>query len=117
MIRRGTRVANKTELANLLDTWFRETTEPTVGDVGSYGGRAWIIIGLADDRAQLNADTTRRAVRAYLDDVAKRGAEVPWRVVTNRDGRINKVIYRPDGSGVTGWYCYLTSEISAPRDV
>jgi hypothetical protein len=117
VIRRGTHVASKSELANLLDTWLQETTEPTIGDVGSYGRQAWIIIDLARGRAQLNADTTRKAARAYLNDVARRGAEVPWQVVPNRNGRVNKVVYRSDGGDVPGWYYCLAGELTGPGDV
>ncbi len=103
-------MGSKSDLASLLDCWFRETSEtwePTIGDVGIFGGTPWIHLDLPSLRAVLNADTTRKAVIDYLHYVTKRGAEVPWRVVANRRGRVNKVVYRADSDDAPGWYCYL----------
>ncbi len=59
--------------------------------------------------ARINADTKREAVREYLDDAARRGAEAPWQVVSNQRGVVNKVVFTEDGRSVFGWYCYLVS--------
>jgi hypothetical protein len=109
VIPRGTRVTSKSELAALLDSWHRDEGESTIGEVGRFGGKAWLVLDFPDlpRRARVNADTKREAVRDYLDDVARRGPEVPWRVVPNRRGAINKVVYTEDASDPPGWYCYL----------
>jgi hypothetical protein len=65
----------------------------------------------------LNADTTRGAVQDYLADVRRRGAEVPWRVVANSRGRINKVRYTTAEPSPPGWYCYLVGELTAEREI
>lgn len=117
MIARGTRVRSKSGLASLLERWYHGKTEPTIGAVGAFGGKAWVYIDLQSGRAVLNADTTRDAVGDYLDDVAERGAEARWWVVRNRDGRINKVVYKADSGLVPGWYCYLLHELSEPGEL
>ncbi len=88
MIARGTRVRSKSELVSLLKRWYRGTIELTIGKVGAFGRTPWIHIDLESGRAVLNADTTRDAVGDYLSDAAERGAEAPWWIVRNRDGRI-----------------------------
>ena len=110
-------MSSKTELANLLDEWYRTSRAMTIGDSQGYGRAPWIHLVLADGHAVLNADTVRGAVRTYLDDVRQRGAEVQWRVVANARGRINKVLYTPSGDRLPGWYCYLVGDLAAERSL
>ena len=114
-IPRGARVASKTELANMLDEWYRKSRATTIGDSSAYGRAPWIHIDLPDGHVVLNADTGRGAVRSYLDDVRQRGAEVPWRVVANARGRINKVLYTASVRRLPGWYCYLDGDLDIER--
>lgn len=115
-IEKGHVVTSKTELAALLRSWFRSTNEPTLGDVGKYGGSAWLYIELPSVTAVLNADTKRSAVEAYLRAVNELGEELPWQVIANQSGKVNKVVYG-DGAAVPGWYCYSLSELDAPIGV
>lgn len=62
----GTRVSNKRELAELLATWLRRSQMPTIGDVGSFGGRPWLHIDLGTHDIALNADTKRAAVEEFV---------------------------------------------------
>ena len=111
---RGSTVQGKEELATLLRGWLNRSAQQTIGDVGTYGGRAWIWIELGARRAHLNADTTRAAVRAYIDHVRIHGADADWHVVANRRGKVNKVLYGPPGADAPAWYCYLTDEYTTP---
>lgn len=117
MIDRGTRVTSKSGLASLLMRWYEQTIEPTIGTALRYRGEPWIRIDLRPYPARLNADTSREAVRVYLDDVAARGAEVSWQVVANGRGRINKVVYSNNSIGGRGWYCYLYHELTEPCEL
>jgi hypothetical protein len=116
-IPKGTRVASKSALADLLARWYRETTEETIGPDVTFGGQEWVWVDLRPHPVKLNADTSREAVRAYLDDVSDRGLEVPWYVVANERGRVNKVLYRADGKHARGWYCYLAYEVAEPCEL
>src|SRR5438309_186253 len=57
MIARGTAVTSQEELRHLLTRWFADTDEPTLGEVGSYGGKAWLWLELPElpRRARINA--------------------------------------------------------------
>lgn len=102
-------VDNLNAMANLLQQWLDQSTAATVGMVGNFGGKAWLHVRLPDGRrAVLNADTTRTGVEAYLREVAQRGADRAWSVVANRNGTMNKVVFREDHRPSPGWYCYVS---------
>jgi hypothetical protein len=58
-------------------------------------------------RAELNADTKRLAIQEYVKTARARGADLPWSVISNRDGPYNKLVFRADREKTPGWYCYL----------
>lgn len=111
---RGLTVHGKQELAVVLGDWLGRSPAATIGDIGSYGGKAWVWIDVGGRRARLHADTTRAAVRNYLDHVRVHGADADWHVVANNRGRINKILFAPPGGDASGWYCYLTEDYAAP---
>lgn len=110
----GVTVHSKQELVLLLEGWLARSPAVTVGDVGSYGRKPWVWIDLGGRRARLHADTTRAAVRNYLDHVRVHGADADWHVVANNRGWINKILFAPPGGDASGWYCYLTEDYAAP---
>lgn len=113
-----TRLAGKVALLRLLKDWLEVSSAPTIGDVGTFGRTPCIFITLDKDlTAVLNADTKRAAVEQFVDDTRVRGADVPWSVVPNQRGRVNKLAFRADGAETPGWYCYLLEPLSAPRKV
>ncbi len=114
---KGTTVRGKQALAELLDGWLHSSDAETIGDVGTFGGRAQVRIELADVTAVLNADTKRAAVRDYLDEVRRIGAEMSWQVVANQRGPMNKAVFRADGQPTPGWFCYLIPPLTAPGEV
>jgi hypothetical protein len=95
----------------VLRRWLAKSREPTLGDVGSFGGRAWLLIDLGDQEVALNADTKRGAVEAFLRNSGA-DPDRPWRVVANRRGRFNKVLPGPDMETLPGWYAYLKHPLS-----
>ncbi|MHB1535641.1 MAG: hypothetical protein ACYC1D_13740 [Acidimicrobiales bacterium] len=108
-IARGSTVDSKAALAELLGRWHSESDAATIGEVGRYGGTPWLRIDLRGGLAVLNADTKRAAVDAFLEEVARHGAERPWSIIANHRGRLNKVTFDPDGAAVPGWYCYVAT--------
>ena len=112
-IPRGLHVAGKAALGEVLQRWLDRSAAPTLGDVGTFGGRAWLLIDLGAHRVALNADTKRAAVETFLRDGAT-NPQRPWRVVANARGRINKVLPNPDAAPLPGWYAYLTRPLGAP---
>lgn len=109
----GTTVHSKSELVALLTRWAQQSAALTIGDIGSFGGKAWITIQLGDHQAVLNSDTKRSAVLACLAYAAEHPADDTWHVVANSRGTINRVVYRTD-TPLPGWYCYTPKPWSAP---
>ena len=110
----GTVVSSRQELVDLLTQWLDSSNAPTIGDVGSFGGTALIRIQLGAHTVVLNRDTKRQAVAAYIDDVRQRGVTASWRVIANRKGVVNKVVFGEDDRATPGWYCYLTKPLAEP---
>ena len=92
---RGLRVRGKSELVEVLREWLVRSRAQTLGEVGSFGGRPWLLIDLDGEEIALNADTKRSAVEAVVRGCAAE-PDSPWRIVANRRGRFNKVLPGPD---------------------
>jgi hypothetical protein len=100
-------LSGKQQLVEALAQWMAASAAETIGDVGSFGGRAWVTVALAGGHiVVLNADTKRSAVESFVR-THRRAPERPWRVVGNRRGRINKVLPGPGREHLPGWYAYL----------
>jgi hypothetical protein len=114
----GTVVRSATELERLLAHWLAESNQPTVGDVGNFGGSPVITVRLGADEFVLNRDTKRAAVHTFLAGARQVGGadHLPWRVTTNARGAVNRVTYRADDAPTPGWYAYVRG-ISEPRDL
>lgn len=112
-IDKGTAVEGKEAFVRLLREWHAKTNEPTVGDVGTYGGSAWVYVELPGHTVVLNADTKREAVQEFLAAVDAQGTDLPWPVVANRTGKVNKVLYG-EAAPAKGWYCYTLDELITP---
>jgi len=113
-----TALSGKAELFRLLKNWLETSRKATIGVVGKFGGRPCIFIGLDEDMtAVLNVDTKRSAVGQFVEDVKARGPDVPWSVIPNRRGRLNKLTFLAGGAEVPGWYCYLRKPLSRTRKI
>jgi len=110
-IPRSTVTEGRQEFTQVLSRWLRETGEPTIGDVGAYGGRPWLRVNARGHGFHLNADSTRTGVEAFLG----RGDRTTWSVVANRRGRVNKVVI--DGQPIPGFFLYLDGVAEEPFDV
>jgi hypothetical protein len=108
----GLRVAGKAELVKLLRHWLSESLALTIGNVGAFGGRPWLLIDVGGQRVALNANTKRAAVEAFVRE-SSADPDRPWRVVANRQGRLNKVLPGPDPQPLPGWYAYLIHPLQA----
>jgi hypothetical protein len=100
------------ELVPLLSGWASSSGASTIGDVGSFGGRALVTVATPSTSFVLNADTKRAAVLNFL---AVAGVGAPnFRVVANQRGKVNRVVFHPDGRPTPGWYAY--TPIDRPRE-
>jgi len=81
------------------------TGSPTLADKETYGGRAVVWATLRGVPVFLNADSSRAALQQLVD--AAVAGPLPWTVIANRSGQLNKVTFRA-GERVQGFYCYTT---------
>jgi len=101
-------VGSKAELVTLLGNWLRASDAETIGSAGTFGGKWLIRITFGGGNSVvLNADTKRAAVEVFLAEVNARGVDIPWRILPNNRGTLNKVDFLRSGPPVAGWYCYL----------
>jgi hypothetical protein len=110
----GIVVRSKDQLLRILMRWLEESSAATIGDVGTFGGRAHLRIDLDGTEVVLNADTKRAAVTAYTHLARRHGPDAPWKVIGNRRGVVNKVLPGAAIDAIPGWYCYLSHPRTTP---
>ena len=111
----GTFVTSKEAFARLLESWLEhDERETVIGPPGTYGGKALIHVHLGAEHFHLNGDTRDEGVREYLDLVAQHGGQLPWHVVANQAGRVNKVAFGDAKAPIRYFYLYADNEASAP---
>lgn len=106
-IAKNTRCRGKQEFLTLLSEWYTDTDEATIGGA-ARGQTAWVHFEASGVECYLNADTKRAAVERLLK--AAREEDAVWRVVSNRDGKVNKVSVEPGGEKTPGLYLYTKQE-------
>jgi hypothetical protein len=108
-ITKDTTCESKEALAELLRGWYDGTAERTIGDVGNHPGvTTWVRARAGGHDVRIHADTTRDAVRRYLELVGQYGPNLPWRVERGLRGTINKVCVEPGGLPTKGLFIYTT---------
>ena len=107
----GTVVGSAAELEGLLRLWVRASRQPTIGDVGTFGGSAVVRVTAGGWEFVLNRDTKRSAVISFIDAAATAGGagNLTWHLAPNARGHLNRMSYRPDDSPTPGWYAYTRS--------
>lgn len=113
---RGLTTSGKEELLAELRRWVEQSDAMTIGDVGSYGGKAWVHATIGGHKIVVNSDTSRAAVERAL--AANPAGDVKvWLVAENQRGRVNKVHPWPEDQPLSGWYVYLRDELSEPTQL
>ena len=108
------KVSSKQEFASLLLPLVPLEQAKTIGDAGGFGGTAWITARLGDHESCSTPTRSAAAVAAYLDHVRQSGPDLPWRVVANIRGIVNKVVFSDDPAHAAGWYLYLRNPLAQP---
>ena len=114
---RGTHARDGSELVALLSAWVAQTRDETLGDASRFGRAPWVSVETPLGLMDLNADTRRSAVEAFLERARRQGGSFELQVVANRRGRLNKVVLDPTAPPLTGWYAYLRHEVLAPTSM
>jgi hypothetical protein len=109
----GTTCENRTAFADLLRAWFESSAETTIGEVGTFGGKALIHISLNGQACHLNADTRRDGVRRYLELVREHGADLAWTAAANNRGKVNKILVGPHQEAIRFFYLYTDEDLPA----
>jgi hypothetical protein len=96
----GAVVNSADELEHLLRSWLRVSRQPTIGDIGRFGGSPLIKVTADGREFVLNRDTKRSAVANFAEAAATAGGagNLPWHLAPNARGHRNRVSYLPDDS-------------------
>ena len=114
-IEAGTTCSGKAAFARVLEVWLtHEDREATVGQPSSYAGKALVWVELGGQRYHLNGDSQDKGVREYLDLVRRDGPDLPWHVIANQSGKVNKVAFGEAPAAVKYFYLYAKDEAHAP---
>ena len=108
---RGLTLTSKADLVEVLRRWLAESHAETIGDIGRFGGKAWISVQLPGHEIVLNADCRRDAIERFVRANASQ-PNTPWQVVANRRGRVNKVLPVAGSVECPGWYAYLMEPLN-----
>lgn len=101
----------------VLNAWLSGPHGETIGEPSSYGGKALIHVEVGGQGFHLNGDTKAAGVRQYLDLVSTHGPALPWHVVANASGKLNKVAFGEPPTPIRYFYLYADQEASAPYTV
>ncbi len=112
----GTTCRGKAEFAQVLRDWFDHPDRETVmGRPGSYGGKPLLAVDVDGRRFHLNADTREAGVREYLRAVAAVGGpDLPWQVIANNAGKVNKVAVGHPPRPLRYFYLYADDQAAEP---
>jgi hypothetical protein len=104
----GAVVNSADELEHLLRSWLRVSRQPTIGDIGRFGGSFLIKVTADGWEFVLNRDTKRSAVASFTQAAASAGGagNLPWHLAPTARGQRNRVSYLPDDRPTPGWYAY-----------
>ena len=105
----------KVEFHARLGRWYRETTDPVIGDPGADRRTAWLWIRDGHRLARLFADTNREAVGEYLLLLAQLRGAVDWHVVESAAGQHTKIAFGPDRVVLDGFHLYADPRTVSPR--
>ncbi len=113
----GTECRSKQEFAQLLQRWLESDHETVIGEPSSYGGKPLVHVQLGGERFHLNGDTQDQGVEEYLRLVREHGPELPWHVVANQNGTVNKLAFGDPPQPIKRFYLYASSASAAPYSV
>jgi hypothetical protein len=101
----------KEEFHSRLRDWLEYTDDPLIGDEEVDERTAWVWIEDGPLLTKLHADTTRAAVTAYLDLVARNENRLRWCVVQTQRGRPGKIAFGGECYIIPGFYLYLADAL------
>jgi hypothetical protein len=109
-LQKGTTFYSKADFNNALQKWYEETAEKTIGN-HEYNQSSWLFVELGGYKFHLNSDSKREGVAKYLKLVERYSDNLPWQIVQNNRGKINKVTFGEEKLKIAGFYLYITKPL------
>lgn len=109
-LEKGTRFYSKADFNNALGRWYQETSEKTIGS-HEYNQSPWLFVELGSYKFHLNSDSKREGIIKYLKLVKQYQDDLPWYIVENNRGKINKVTFGNEKLKIPGFYFYLAKPL------
>lgn len=93
---------SKEELYSILNWWNKLSKSDTIGDLGQMNGNTpLIIIKIGSSSYYINADTNKTGVEVFLKNEIN-----PWKLISNRDAKKNKITNDSNNDPIEGFYMY-----------
>ena len=98
----STSLNSKEKLYSLLKWWKQLSKAETIGDLDQMNGNTpLIIIRIGSSSYYINADTNRAGVEVFLKNEIN-----PWKLISNRDAKKNKITNDSNNDPIEGFYMY-----------
>jgi hypothetical protein len=108
-IKRGDAISKKRFHA-LLQRWIETTDEEVVGPEDIDERTSWVHVREGGVVFGLHADTSRKAVRSYLQLVRFQDDDLAWEIVASQKGKMTALVYGPDRVRIKPFYLYVLSK-------
>ncbi|MEY2983473.1 MAG: hypothetical protein RLZZ568_90 [Cyanobacteriota bacterium] len=110
LLEKGTIFHSKAAFNHALQQWYQETAEKTIGN-HEYNQSSWLFVELGGYKFHLNSDSKREGIAEYLKLVEEYPDDLPWQIVANNRGKINKVTFGNEKRKIAGFYFYLAKPL------
>jgi hypothetical protein len=110
LLEKGTTFYSKADFNNALQEWYQETAEKTIGN-HEYNQSPWLFVELGSYKFYLNSDSKREGISKYLQLVKQYPDNLPWHIVENNRGKVNKVTFGNEKLKIPGFYFYLAKPL------
>jgi len=98
----STYLKSKDELYSILNWWNKLSRSDTIGDLGQMNANTpLIIIKIGSSSYYINADTNKTGVEVFLKNKLN-----PWKLISNRDTKKNKITNDSNNNPIEGFYMY-----------
>jgi hypothetical protein len=99
---------SKRDFHSRLRTWLSTGDDRISGKDKAVCGWPWIHVQDSGSIYNLQGDSKRDGVQAYLGRVADQGDDIPWFPVPNQqNGSPNAIAFDPDRGQIPGFYLFV----------
>lgn len=97
----------KTQFHAALREWLDSTKDARIRVEAGHNRAPWVHVRDGERLFALNADTTRDAVRQYIQLLELYGGDLAWTVAESESGKMTAVAYGADEVRIKPFYLYL----------